>query len=93
MSVKRNVITVLVLCLMLVLQGCTGGGGGGGNKTPKINSYSPDQKELTVALGVELDFSVNASDPDGDSLSYSWEAGKGTLTAGNSNTAKWKAPN
>lgn len=60
MSIKRNVFAILVLCLMLVLQGCTGGGGGG-NKAPKINSFSPNLDEVTVAPGGTIDFSVTAS--------------------------------
>ncbi|MGI6651965.1 MAG: Ig-like domain-containing protein [Limnochordia bacterium] len=91
MSIKRNVFAILVLCLMLVLQGCTGGGGGG-NKAPKINSFSPNLDEVTVAPGGTIDFSVTASDPDGDSLSYSWKSDKGTFAAPNSKDTKWTAP-
>lgn len=95
MSWKRRLLAVLALCLMLVLQGCTGGGGGGGgggNKPPQIISYIPDQKNLNKLPGAEVDFSITATDPDGDSLSYDWTTtGGGTITP-NGNTAKWKAP-
>lgn len=93
MNRKRNVFAVVLLCLVLFLQGCTGGGGGGGNKPPKIDAYQPASKNVMAAIGEEVTFSVTASDPDGNTLSYSWsETGEGTLSAGNSNTAKWTAP-
>lgn len=91
MSVKRGLFAISLLCLVLVLQGC--GGGGGGNKPPKITTYIPDATELTVVIGQQQNFSVTATDPDGDALSYSWtKTGGGTLEAGTSNTAKWTAP-
>lgn len=95
MSVKRNVLIVLALCLMLVLQGCSGGSSGGGQKNnpPKITSHLPAETELTAVIGEEITFSVTASDPDGDQLAYSWKkSGPGTLNSGNSRTAKWTAP-
>jgi hypothetical protein len=77
----------------LLMQGCSGGGSGGGNKPPKIDAFSPPEQAVTVAVGGEVNFSITASDPDGDTLGYSWsKTGEGILTAGNSKTATWKAP-
>lgn len=61
-------------------------------RSPVINSYVPAKDSLTVNVGSSLDFSVSASDPDGDPLSYSWKATGGTLDAAG-RTAKWTAPN
>ena len=61
-------------------------------QSPIIEGFSPEQEELTVYVGTVTDFSVAASDPDGDPLSYSWEATAGTLEAEDSSTAKWTAP-
>ena len=42
------------------------------NLPPEIDSYLPVQLSLTVEAGNSIDFSVDASDPDGDELFYSW---------------------
>lgn len=92
--VKKNAgVVILMLCLALLVQGCTGGGGKT-NKPPRIDALTPPRSEtVNVAIGSELTFSVTASDPDGDPLGYSWsKTGEGVLTAGNSPVATWTAP-
>ncbi len=43
------------------------------NRAPVINSYSPTNPTPSVDEGQTLAFSVTASDPDGDPLSYQWK--------------------
>jgi hypothetical protein len=62
-SMKRNMFGFLALCLVLVLQGSTGGGGGEKNKPPKIDSFSPAEKTLTVVPEEEVDFRVSLQIP------------------------------
>ena len=92
---KKNVlVTVLVLCLALLMHGCTGGGPSKTNKPPRIDAVTPPKGEtVNVAMGSEVNFAVTASDPDGDPLGYSWsKSGEGVLTAGNKSVATWTAP-
>lgn len=43
------------------------------NRAPNISSYLPTDTTPAMDEGESLPFSITASDPDGDSLSYSWE--------------------
>jgi hypothetical protein len=43
------------------------------NRAPVINSYSPTSLTPSVNEGSSLAFSVTASDPDSDPLTYSWK--------------------
>lgn len=42
------------------------------NHAPVINSYSPNSSALTAALNEKIAFTVSASDPDDDDLTYYW---------------------
>jgi len=42
------------------------------NRDPSIDSYTPASTTPSVSEGSSLDFSVSASDPESDTLSYSW---------------------
>lgn len=44
----------------------------GDNNPPTIDSHSPSDTTLEITEGDTIDFSVEASDPDGDSLSHTW---------------------
>jgi hypothetical protein len=57
----------------------------------------PEISEITFMgdhyIGVEYTFSAAASDPDGDTLNYSWSVSGGSLTNPNTNPVKWTMPN
>ncbi|NMB01039.1 MAG: hypothetical protein GX971_05890 [Firmicutes bacterium] len=93
---KRNLLLVVLLCLILLTQGCIGGGGRvSTGKPPRIDALTPPTgQKVKVEENGEIEFTVSASHPDGNTLSYSWsQTGGGTfLASGNSRTAKWKAP-
>ena len=61
------------------------------NNAPTVSSVSCDP--CAVAPGGEVRLSAEASDPDGDSLTYAWSAPKGSFTgATDGAAARWRAP-
>jgi hypothetical protein len=48
-----------------------------GNSPPQINSITTDPVFITV--GTTTNITVDASDPDGDALSYSWSVALGDI--------------
>ena len=44
------------------------------NRKPEMTTASPEAKFI-VKRGQVLSFSINATDPDGDTLSYRWKSG------------------
>jgi len=61
----------------------------GGGNAPVITSVTPNP--ATVGLGGISNISCVATDPDGDTLSYAWDAQSGTIT-GSGDTITWQAP-
>ncbi|MBI2128915.1 hypothetical protein HYU07_01615 [Candidatus Woesearchaeota archaeon] len=45
------------------------------NRAPVINDYEPAGEKIKAYVGAKVRFSVNASDPDNDNLTYSWHLG------------------
>ena len=61
------------------------------NNAPTVSSVSCDP--CAVAPGGEVRLSAEASDPDGDSLTYAWSAPTGSFTgATDGAAARWRAP-
>ena len=46
----------------------------------------------TIAAGGSVALTVEAADPDADTLSYSWSAPSGTLATPSANHSAWTAP-
>ena len=87
MNKKRClVITVIAVATVLSLaSSCTTPA----NNQPIIASLEPEA-ERVVPLG-SVQVVCNASDPDGDELSYDWSASAGEVS-GDGDTATWTAP-
>ncbi len=84
----KRFLVVLVIAMLFV--GCIGGGK---NIPPKIDSTIPAEKNLEVEIDESIDFSITASDLDGDNLEYVWEqTGDGSFTEKDGAKATWKAP-
>ncbi len=60
-----------------------------GNKPPVITSLSAEPPKVEVGGATTL--TCTASDPDGDTLSFTWSASDGTISVGGEVTT-WKAP-
>lgn len=71
----RNSATVLTILITLFINGCSGGtGGAGGSDAP--NNEFPSISGLSVTFvraGEYFEFQPDASDPDGDNLTFSAE--------------------
>ena len=61
----------------------------GCNNPPVISEITLMGNHFT---GVEYDFSAVATDPDGDTLSYSWSVEGGSLNSSSGNPIKWTMP-
>jgi len=59
------------------------------NAPPTISSLTADPS--SVRLGGTITFTAEAFDPDGDTLTYSWNATGGSIS-GSGETVSWKAP-
>jgi hypothetical protein len=77
-STVRFFAFFLMLAAGLVMTACSGGGGGGSNGGGNDNTVDLNRAPVldptgpkTVNEGEMLEFTITASDPDGDSLTYS----------------------
>ncbi|MFO8080249.1 MAG: PKD domain-containing protein [Armatimonadota bacterium] len=91
------ILSFVAIAALLAFSGCGGGGGDGNgttptpppdNNPPQIQSVTaPDSAFPGSAVAIE----ANATDPDGDSLSYAWTASGGTIE-GSGASVIWTAP-
>ncbi len=78
-----------VLVLVVVAMVTTGACGKGGNEAPVITSLTASS--ASVGPGETSSITCVASDPDDDTLTYSWTATGGTIS-GVGSTVTWIAP-
>jgi outer membrane protein OmpA-like peptidoglycan-associated protein len=62
-----------------------------GNAPPQVSAAC--DAPCTVEPGQSLNVTANATDPDGDQLTYRWTAPGGTFATPNGRTTLWTAPN
>ena len=75
--------------IFLILSTACGGGTEPSNTPPEIIALTIS--DSIVSLNETIDITCEAVDPDGDELTYSWEASSGVITGSGSNVA-WTAP-
>ncbi|MBT8378240.1 MAG: PKD domain-containing protein [Ignavibacteria bacterium] len=85
-------IILFAIFLLSLIIGCVqpnpAEGNLNGNSPPEINSIITDPVFITV--GTTANITVDASDPDGDALSYSWTVALGDII-GSGNQVKYTA--
>ncbi|MDX9695502.1 MAG: Ig-like domain-containing protein [Bacteroidales bacterium] len=88
---KFIMVFVVTLSLVLIFWSCSDDDGSTEpiNNSPKINSLTFSSDSIPINSSITI--VCNASDQDGDFLSYSWSATGGTFSA-NENTSEWFAP-
>lgn len=73
---------LILLSIITGLTACGGGGGGGGSSssgggsTPAPTGQAPTvsvEERIVVSAGQSVTLTATASDPDGDTISYSWQ--------------------
>ena len=72
---------------MNITYGCSEGV----NREPVVSDISISNPNPVT--NTEYDISVTASDPDSDTLTFSWSVTAGTLNNSSGNPVKWKTPN
>ena len=92
LSKTGQLAIVLLLLVATLCVGSCGGGGGDGvtNNAPQVSSVTCSPPN--VSKGGSTTVVCEASDADGDTLSYDWTATTGTFT-GSGSTVTWMAPN
>ncbi|MEO0347510.1 MAG: hypothetical protein AAF229_14820 [Pseudomonadota bacterium] len=81
LRVLRPALTALSAA---VIAACGGGGGGGGSAPPPAAGSPPSvstTNQIVVSAGDPVSLSASATDPDGDSISFSWRQDSGAPVA------------
>jgi hypothetical protein len=89
---KHNKIILIVVCLCFYLCLVCGVVEKLSNRAPIIKKISSDADSLIVATGDTVKLTVEATDPDKDELSYSWDATGGYFLSRQGKTVFWIAP-
>ncbi|HAR64305.1 MAG: hypothetical protein DKM50_02150 [Candidatus Margulisiibacteriota bacterium] len=82
---------LLCAILLLTVTGCGQITKSSGNTAPIIISVAKPNLYVIDGQGVSLNFA--ATDANGDSLTYLWECSAGMLSATNTTSVSWTAPN
>ena len=92
---KVSVIAFALLLMLTPLLACGGGEEApppppSGNQPPVINSLFPESP--TIIPNAETKITCNATDAEGDELTYTWTTTAGTITETYKTFIFWKAP-
>jgi len=102
MSRMKPALVLILLAMLVVSTACSGGEAPspsptpspapapGGNQAPAISSLSAPQTEVYPST-VVTEIRCDASDPDGDAITYDWSATGGSFT-GSGTVVSWVAP-
>lgn len=88
---RSRIVPIVVFGLIVsLLTGCGGGSKGGRdevtNREPVITSVTPLGGKVNARVNEEMTFTVVASDPDEDELSFAWKYDDVPISGANSNS-------
>jgi len=94
MKAARFSAIILALFSFIIFIGCDNNGGGteSVNRAPVISAITASLGNGNVDLGETSTLSVSATDADGDSLTFSWDASDGNFDIINDSVVVWTAP-
>jgi hypothetical protein len=79
--------SIVIICVLVMLtSGC---GSDEPNRAPSISNVTANDNSIEINTAATI--TCTASDPDGDNLTYNWEADGGSFTQTGAN-ATWTAP-
>lgn len=91
---KPLFVFVLALLTFTLLVGCNPMDPTPTNHNPIISATTPsNQTAVGVEPGKNVTFTVQATDPDNDPITYTWSASNGTPTTATTSSFTWTAPN
>jgi hypothetical protein len=85
----KRVLWIFPIVFLILFAACGGSTEPSDNETPEIIALTTS--DSIVSLNETVDIFCEAIDPDGDELTYFWEASLGVIIGSGSNVA-WTAP-
>ena len=85
----KRILWIFPIVFLILSTACGGGTDPSGNEPPEIIALTTS--DSIVSLNETIDITCEAVDPDGDELTYSWEASEGVIE-GSGSIVAWTAP-
>jgi Tol biopolymer transport system component len=89
---RRLAISLMLLGVILLVAaiGCEKGGGAKPNQPPTKPTITASA--TTIKSGGTVNLTASSTDPDGDTLTYTWSADGGSFSSTTGDTTTWTAP-
>ena len=89
---NKNKYFIIIVIILLIA--CFEDPGDDNLNAPEVSIIYSSSDDLVINQGDTVSFWVNASDPQGEDLTYDWTATGGTILApANKDSVSWRSPN